>query len=164
MASALKYITCVCCRIGRSGRKTVCFRSTRVQSGTPTVFSLCSGKIHVLQYYTAATLTDKECSIVCWIHANPPTQIDLLFSLFIFSFHFCHMKRFFSYSVFHFSLWYTYSSRWRHREAKVLSLWDKCMIRIKVLGAMGEKTCAIQVYTTGRSQAIFRKEIPAVHF
>lgn len=43
--------TCGCCRISRSGRKTVCFRSTRVQSGTPTVFSLCSGKTRAKQYY-----------------------------------------------------------------------------------------------------------------
>lgn len=37
-------LTCACSRISRSGRKTVCFRSTRVQSGTPAVCSLCSGK------------------------------------------------------------------------------------------------------------------------
>lgn len=38
----IKHVTCS--RIRRSGRITVCFRSTRVQSGTPTAFSLCSGK------------------------------------------------------------------------------------------------------------------------
>lgn len=38
-----------CFRISRSIRRTACFRLTRVQSGTPTVFSLCSGKIHAVQ-------------------------------------------------------------------------------------------------------------------
>lgn len=42
-------LTLACSRNSRSVRRTVCFRLTRVQSGTPTVCSHCSGKYHVLQ-------------------------------------------------------------------------------------------------------------------
>lgn len=77
--------TCACSRISRSGRKTVCFRSTRVQSGTPTVFSLCSGKNHVMQQavlhhinqlYYIITMQQPNCfssevfSLLSWISAT----------------------------------------------------------------------------------------------
>lgn len=87
-----KTLTCACSRISRSGRKTVCFRLTRVQSGTPTVFSLCSGKCHVMQqyytilefylYYVSHYYSAASSMVFLWIFLSCMVDLNYLQRLF----------------------------------------------------------------------------------
>lgn len=82
-----KTLTCGCFRISRSGRKTACFRSTRVQSGTPTVFSLCSGKIHAMWHYIIKLYGKIKYLQICFmvIMQQPNSYFFCIFFPFMFA-------------------------------------------------------------------------------